>query len=101
VRDVLRNNRYHFFEIALVLVRFNHVATLIVNAAKFNKSDIRYSFVTKMLDPLQTEVHDRPAVTPRYGVDQSDNRESSRFCVYGRLCCSVRFAGNQGRQRSA
>jgi hypothetical protein len=97
----MRAKPHHSFEIARLFVRLGQVARFIVNAAKFNKSDIRYVFVTKMLDPLQTEVHDRPAVTPRYGVDQSDNRESSRFCVYGRLCCSVRFAGNQGRQRSA
>src|SRR6266516_3080611 len=46
----------------------------------------------KMLDTLRTELHDRPGVAPRYGADQFDRREASRFCVRGRLCCSVRFA---------
>ena len=35
------------FEIANVLARFDHVSKFIVNAAKFNKSDIRYAFVTE------------------------------------------------------
>ena len=35
------------FEIANVLARFDHVSNFIVNAAKFNKSDIRYAFVTE------------------------------------------------------
>jgi hypothetical protein len=35
------------FEIADVLARFDHVSNFIVNAAKFNKSDLRYAFVTE------------------------------------------------------
>ena len=55
----------------------------------------------KMLDTLRTELHHPARSQTRYGADQSDRREASRLCVRGRLCRSVRFAGNQDRQRSA
>jgi len=45
------------FEIANVLACFDHVSNFIVNAAKFNKSDMRYALVTENgFDTLRTEI---------------------------------------------
>jgi hypothetical protein len=50
------------FEIANMLARFDHVSNFIVNAARFNKSDIRYAFVTENgLTLCEPKFHDSPA----------------------------------------
>src|SRR5260370_34672645 len=56
------------FEIANVLACFDHVSNFIVNAAKFNKSDIRYAFVTENgLTLCEPNFMIGPGVTPRPG----------------------------------
>ena len=53
------------FEIANVLARFDHVSNFTVNAAKFNKSDIRYAFVTENgLTLCEPKFHDCPGSYP-------------------------------------